>query len=277
MAEVNFTEKERQYVRECEIDKKGVLVTMPASPFPSFYRKGVISKRKDQFVVSHEFRGMFYLAGQKPAEPVELEADRPPAVDAAQDATATYGKLPKLEWPDKTPEDIAEFRAYLNQNLTLKATKCDDELRFIDPVKDAREFAWKLQGDGVDAEEASGIGKRKAWRGRLSRLCAGYFGCEARLEDRDVYFKGDEHFAAACKYAYVYLFKLGNRIAQRTYDDALAAEKPTRGVYNKVADDFLCEVEKRFDAWAVEWDEAHIIKDPVTGEAVGEISNEFEG
>ena len=44
MAEITFTERELGFINECAIDKKGVLVEMPANPFPSLYRKGVIAK-----------------------------------------------------------------------------------------------------------------------------------------------------------------------------------------------------------------------------------------
>ena len=64
MAEVTFTEKELGFINECAIDKKGVLVEMPANPFPSLYRKGVIAKKGDDLTVTKDFREMFCLDGQ---------------------------------------------------------------------------------------------------------------------------------------------------------------------------------------------------------------------
>ena len=42
MAEVKFTEKELGFINECTIDKQGNLTSMPANPFPSLYRKGIM-------------------------------------------------------------------------------------------------------------------------------------------------------------------------------------------------------------------------------------------
>lgn len=64
MVEVTFTEKELGFINECAIDKKGVLVEMPANPFPSLYRKGVITKKGDDLTVTKDFRDMFCLADQ---------------------------------------------------------------------------------------------------------------------------------------------------------------------------------------------------------------------
>ena len=114
-------------------------------------------------------------------------------------------------------------------------------------------------------------------RTHLGEMCARYFGVGHHLDSaRDTYFDGEGYMASACEFSYKYLFTLGNRIAQRHYDDLLVTGGETRGAYNKKADEFLEEVAKRFQKWSDEWAEAHTVVDPETGEAIGEITGEYD-
>lgn len=277
MAEVKFTEKELGFINECTIDKQGNLTNMPANPFPSLYRKGVIEKRKDRFVVAKEFRDMFYLEGQV----IDLTVpEAKPEAGADPEHVTVPAKAGWFAWPDELPADLAEFRVYLGNILTFGSTKCiDDEFTFIDCIEDVLEFTCKVvaeNGEEASTECGTAIGKRKSWRIRLGELCAQYFGVGHQVVDRDTYFDGEGYMASACEFSYKYLFKLGNRIAQRHYDDLLEAGGETRGSYNRKADEFLEEVAKRFQKWTDEWAEAHTITDPETGEAIGEITGEYD-
>ena len=279
MAEVKFTEKELGFINECTIDKQGNLTSMPANPFPSLYRKGVIEKRKDRFVVAKEFRDIFYLEGQVvdltiPEAKPEVEAT------ASPEHTTKPVNAGGFAWPDELPADLEEFRIYLGNILKVGSTKgVDDEFVFIDCIKDVFEFTHKTiakNGEEASTECGTAVGKRKAWRTFLGKRCAQYFGVGYQLVDRDTYFDGEGYMASACEFSYKYLFTLGNRIAQRHYDDLLAAGGETRGSYDQKAYEFLDEVKKRFQKWSDEWAEAHTVIDPETGEAIGEISEEYD-
>lgn len=279
MAEVKFTEKELGFINECTIDKQGNLTSMPANPFPSLYRKGVIEKRKDRFVVTKEFRDMFYLEGQV----IDLtvpEAKPEAETGASPEHTTVPVNAGGFVWPDELPADLVEFRIYLGNILKVGSTKgADDEFVFIDCIEDVLEFTRKTvakNGEEASTECGTAIGKRKSWRTLLGKLCAQYFGVTHRVVDRDTYFDGEGYMASACEFSYKYLFTLGNRIAQRYYDDLLEAGNETRGFYNQKAYEFLEEVEKRFQKWSDEWAEAHTITDPETCEAIGEISEEYD-
>lgn len=277
MAEVKFTEKELGFINGCTVDKQGNITSMPANPFPSLYRKGIIEKRKDRFVVAKEFRDMFYLEGQV----VDLTVpEAKPEAEVEASADPEHVKAGWFAWPDELPADLAEFRVYLGNILTFGSTKCiDDEFTFIDCIEDVLEFTRKVvakNGEEASSECGTAIGKRKSWRTRLGDMCARYFGVGHYIIDRDTYFNGEGYMASACEFSYKYLFKLGNRIAQRHYDDLLAAGGETRGSYNKKADEFLEEVAKRFQKWSDEWAEAHTVIDPETGEAIGEITEEYD-
>lgn len=277
MAEVKFTEKELGFINGCTIDKQGNLTSMPANPFPSLYRKGVIEKHKDRFVVTKEFRDMFYLEGQM----VDLTIpEAKPEADADTEHVTVPVKIGGFVWPDELPADLVEFRIYLGNILKVGSTKgVDDEFTFIDCIEDVLEFTRKVvakNGEEASTECGTAIGKRKAWRTCLGELCAQYFGVGYQVVDRDTYFDGEGYMASACEFSYKYLFTLGNRIAQRHYDDLLAAGGETRGFYNQKAYEFLEEVKKRFQKWTEEWADAHTITDPETGEAIGEISEEYD-
>ena len=282
MAEVKFTEKELGFINGCAIDKKGNLTRMPANPFPSLYRKGVIEKRKDRFVVTKEFRDMFYLEDQV----VDLTIpEAKPEAEIETDASPKHAAVPVnvggFAWPDELPADLVEFRIYLGNILKVGSTKgVEDEFVFIDCIEDVLEFTREVvakNGKEASSECGTAIGKRKSWRTRLGEICAQYFGVGHLLDGaRDTYFSGEGYMASACEFSYKYLFTLGNRIAQRHYDDLLAAGGETRGSYNKKADVFLEEVTKRFHKWSGEWAEAHTVVDPETGEAIGEITEEYD-
>lgn len=281
MAEVKFTEKELGFINECTIDKQGNLTSMPANPFPSLYRKGVIEKRKDRFVVAKEFRDMFYLEGQV----IDLTVpEAKPEAEVKAGADPEYVTTPVnvggFVWPDELPADLVEFRIYLGNILKVSSTKgADDEFVFIDCIEDVLEFTREVvakNGEEASTECGTAIGKRKSWRTRLGEMCAQYFGVEYRLVDRDTYFDGEGYMASACEFSYKYLFTLGNRIAQRHYDDLLAAGGETRGSYNKKADEFLEEVAKRFQKWTEDWQLAHVVIDPETGHVVGKITEEYD-
>lgn len=281
MAEVKFTEKELGFINECAIDKKGNLTSMPANPFPSLYRKGVIERRKDRFVVTKEFRDMFHLEDQaidltvpeaKPGAGVETGAS--PKRDTAPVDAGGFA------WPDELPADLAEFRIYLGNILKIGNTKgAEDEFMFIDCIEDVLEFTREVvakNGEEASSECGTAIGKRKSWRTRLGDMCARYFGVGHQVIDRDTYFDGEGYMASACEFSYKYLFTLGNRIAQRHYDDLLEAGCETRGSYNKKADEFLEEVAKRFQKWTEDWQLAHAVIDPETGHVVGEVTEEYD-
>ena len=281
MAEVKFTEKELGFIDECTIDKQGNLTSVPASPFPSLYRKGVIEKRKDRFVVAKEFRDMFCLEDRV----IDLTIpEAKPEAGVETDASPKHDTVPVnvggFAWPDELPADLAEFRVYLGNVLKVGSTKgVDDEFTLIDCIEDVLEFTRKTiakNGEEASTECGTAIGKRKSWRTRLGEMCAQYFGVGHHVVDRDTYFDGEGYTASACEFSYKYLFTLGNRIAQRYYDDLLEAGCETRGFYNRKAYEFLEEVAKRFRKWSDEWAEAHTVVDPETGEAIGEICEEYD-
>ena len=269
MAEVKFTEKELGFINECTIDKRGHITQMPANPFPSLYRKGVIKKAKDGHIVAKEFRDMFYLDSQvididltKPeGEEVEAEADKVKPEDVGDII------------PDKEiPGEYWEFRKFAASGLKDKRTKGTDELQFIAKAEEvysmAREARAANGSEGM-REERTVVGRRKKWRRPLAEVVADYFGVDYRYHHKshEIIFYGDLYMCGACELVFEYLFKIGNRRAQRAYDDALAAGEPTIGRYNDKAEEFLEACRERLKPF---------LKDIVVdGKVVGELTDEY--
>lgn len=261
MAEVTFTEKELKFINECTIDKKGALVEMPTNPFPSFYRKGVIAKKNDALVVAKDFRDMFYIDSQ--VVHVDLTKAEGESEDDAK--RFKYGKTGDVIIED-APVDYAAFRQAVAANLCDRRTKGVDEFQLIDKavqVYDAAREARAANGDEGTRSEHTTVGSRKHWRYDLADTVSAYFGVSTEVNKREIVFTGDLYMAGAGELVFEYLFKIGNRRAQRYYDERLFAGEPTVGVYAEKAAEFMAEVEKR-----LQHDGADI---EVDGEVVGEV------
>lgn len=261
MAEVTFTEKELGFINECTIDKKGVLVEMPANPFPSLYRKGVIAKKGDALTVTKDFRGMFCLEGQV------VHIDLTKAEDEPEDGDKKfkYGETGDVIIED-APVDYAGFRQAIAANLRDRRTKGIDEFQLIDKavqVYDAAREARATNGDEGTRSEHTTVGSRKHWRYDLADTVSAYFGVGMEVDKREIVFTGDLYMAGAAELVFEYLFKIGNRRAQRCYDERLFAGEPTVGVYAEKAAEFMAEVEKRLQHEGADIE--------VDGEVVGEV------
>lgn len=261
MAGVTFTEKELGFIDGCAIDKKGVLVEMPAYPFPSLYRKGVIAKKGDGFTVAKGFREMFCLAGQA----VHVDLTKAEGEPEGECRKFKYGETGDVIIED-APADYAGFRQAVAANLRDRRTKGVDEFQLIDKavqVYDAAREARAANGDEGARSEHTAAGSRKRWRYDLAGTVSAYFGVGVEVDRREVVFTGDLYMAGAAELTFEYLFKIGNRRAQRCYDERLFAGEPTVGVYNEKAAEFMAEVGKRLrhDGAVVE----------VDGEVVGEV------
>ena len=261
MAEVTFTEKELGFINDCTIDKQGNLTSMPANPFPSFYRKGIIKKREDRFVVSKEFRDMFYIDGQ--LVHVDLtKAEGEPEDDGKK---FKYGETGDVIIED-APVDYAGFRQAIAANLRDRRTKGIDEFQLIDKalqVYDAARKARAANGDEGTRSEHTTVGYRKHWRYALADAVSAFFGVSAAVDKHEIVFTGDLYMAGAAELVFEYLFKIGNRRAQRCYDEHLFAGESTVGVYAEKAAEFMAEVEKRLQHEGADIE--------VDGEVVGEV------
>lgn len=261
MAEVTFTEKELGFINECAIDKKGVLVEMPANPFPSLYRKGVITKKGDDLTVTKDFRDMFCLADQV------VHIDLTKTDGGPEDGTKKfkYGETGDVIIED-APADYAGFRQAIAANLRDRRTKGIDEFQLIDKavqVYDAAREARAANGDEGTRSEHTTIGSRWHWRYALADAVAAFFGVSMEVDKREIVFTGDLYMAGAAELTFEYLFKIGNRRAQRYCDELLFSGKSTVGVYAEKAAEFMAEVEKRLqhEGTSIE----------VDGEVVGEV------
>ena len=261
MAGVTFTEKELGFIDECAIDKKGVLVEMPANPFPSLYRKGVIAKKGDGLTVTKGFRDMFCLDSQ--AVHVDLtKAEGEPGGDGKK---FKYGETGDVIIEDE-PMDYAGFRQAVAANLRDRRTKGIDEFQLIDKavqVYDAAREARAANGDEGTRSEHTTAGSRKHWRYGLADTVSAFFGVGTEVDKREIVFTGDLYMAGAAELVFEYLFKIGNRRAQRCYDERLFAGEPTVGVYAEKAAEFMAEVEKRLHHEGADIE--------VDGEVVGEV------
>ena len=261
MADVTFTEKELGFINECAIDKKGMLVEMPANPFPSLYRKGVIAKKRDGLMVTKDFREMFCLDGQVVhVDPTKAEGE--PECDGKK---FKYGETGDVIIED-APVDYAGFRQAIAANLCDRRTKGVDELQLIDKAVqayDAAREARAANGDEGTRSERTTAGSRKHWRYGLADTVSAYFGVGMEVDRREIVFTGDLYMAGAAELVFEYLFKIGNRRAQRCYDERLFAGEPTVGVYAEKAAEFMAEVEKRLRHEGAEVE--------VDGEVVGEV------
>ena len=291
MAEVKFTEKELGFINECTIDKKGAIVEMPANPFPSLYRKGVIEKGKDgSLTVPKEFREMFYLDSQvvkvdltkepepesKPVpcpEPKKQQAkprkkaEKKPAKSIVK---FKYGETGDVLLPDGVPEEYAAFRRLAAAGLNDHRTKGIDEFVLIEKIAEVKEIAREARaenGSEGDREERTDKGSRKRWRYDLAEAVAAYFGIEFARDGREIVFRGDLYMTGAAELAFEYLYIIGNRRAQRFYDDCLADGKPTVGVYNEKAEEFMEAVRERLQPEPMEVE--------VDGEVAGEYTDEY--
>lgn len=261
MAEVTFTEKELGFINECAIDKKGVLVEMPANPFPSFYRKGVIAKKGDDLTVAKDFRGMFCLADRV----VHIDLTKAEGEPGGDGEKFKYGETGDVIIED-TPTDYAGFRQAVAANLNDRRTKGIDEFQLIDKavqVYGAAREARAANGDEGTRSERTTVGSRKHWRYDLADAVSAFFGVGMEVDKREIVFTGDLYMAGTAELVFEYLFKIGNRRAQRCYDERLFAGEPTVGVYAEKAAEFMAEVGKRLRHEGAE------VK--VDGEVVGEV------
>lgn len=261
MVEVTFTEKELGFINECAIDKKGVLVEMPANPFPSLYRKGVITKKGDDLTVTKDFRDMFCLADQV------VHIDLTKADGGPEDGTKKfkYGETGDVIIED-APADYAGFRQAIAANLRDRRTKGIDEFQLIDKavqVYDAAREARAANGDEGTRSEHTTIGSRWHWRYALADAVAAFFGVGMEVDKREIVFTGDLYMAGAAELTFEYLFKIGNRRAQRYCDELLFSGKSTVGVYAEKAAEFMAEVDKRLRHEGADVE--------VDGEVVGEV------
>lgn len=261
MAGVTFTEKELGFIDGCAIDKKGVLVEMPANPFPSLYRKGVIAGKGDRLTVTKGFRGMFCLDGQA----VHVDLTKAEGEPGGGGRRFKYGETGDVIIEDE-PADYAGFRQAVAANLRDRRTKGIDEFQLIDKavqVYDAAREARAANGDEGTRSEHTTAGSRKHWRYGLAGTVAAYFGVGMEVDRHEIVFTGDLYMAGAAELVFEYLFKIGNRRAQRCYDERLFAGGRTVGVYAEKAAEFMGEVERRLRHEGAEVE--------VDGEVVGEV------
>lgn len=261
MAELTFTEKELGFINECAIDKTGVLVEIPANPFPSLYRKGVIAKKGDALMVTKDFRDMFYLDGQV----VHIDLTKAEGEPEDGGKKFKYGETGDVIIED-APVDYAGFRQAIAANLRDRRTKDIDEFQLIDKalqVYDAAREARAANGDEGTRSEHTTVGSRKHWRYALADTVSAFFGVGVAVDKREIVFTGDLYMAGAAELVFEYLFKIGNRRAQRCYDERLFAGEPTVGVYAEKAAEFIAEVEKRLQHEGADIE--------VDGEVVGEV------
>lgn len=261
MTEVTFTEKELGFINECAIDKKGVLVDMPANPFPSLYRKGVIAKKGDDLTVTKDFREMFCLDGQV----VHIDLTKADGEPEDNDKKFKYGETGDVIIED-APVDYAGFRQAIAANLRDRRTKGIDEFQLIDKavqVYDAAREARAANGDEGTRSEHTTIGSRWHWRYALADAVAAFFGVGMDVDKREIVFTGDLYMAGAAELAFEYLFKIGNRRAQRYCDELMFSGNSTVGVYAEKAAEFMAEVKKRLQHEGADIE--------VDGEVVGEV------
>ena len=261
MAEVTFTEKELGFIDGCAIDRKGVLVGMPADPLPSLYRKGVIAKKGDDLIVTKDFRDMFCLDGQA----VHIDLTKAEGEPEDNGRRFKYGETGDVIIED-APADYAGFRQAVAANLRDRRTKGIDEFQLIDKavqVYDAAREARAANGDEGTRSEHTTVGSRWHWRYALADTVAAFFGVGMEVDGREIVFTGDLYMAGAAELTFEYLFKIGNRRAQRYYDELLFSGRSTVGVCAEKVAEFMAEVEKR-----LRHEDADV---KVDGEVVGEV------
>lgn len=261
MAGVTFTEKELGFIDGCAIDKKGVLVEMPANPFPSLYRKGVIAKKGGDLIVTKGFRDMFCLDGRV----VHIDLTKAEGEPEDTGRRFKYGETGDVIIED-APVDYAGFRQAVAANLRDRRTKGIDEFQLIDKavqVYDAAREARAANGDEGTRSEHTTVGGRWHWRYALADTVAAFFGVGMDVDRREIVFTGDLYMAGAAELAFEYLFKIGNRRALRCCDELMFSGKSTVGVYAEKAAEFMAEVERRLRHEGTEVE--------VDGEVVGEV------
>lgn len=261
MAGVEFTERELGFIDGCAIDTKGVLVETPADPLPSLYRKGVISKRGGRVTVAKGFRGMFYLDG----DAVHVAPARAEGEARGSGRRFRYGETGDVIIGDR-PKNYAAFRQAVAANLRDRRTKGIDEFQLIDKavqVYAAAREARAANGDEGTRSEHTTAGSRRPWRYGLADTVAAYFGVDMEVDGHEIVFTGDLYMAGTAELAFEYLFKIGNRLAQRCCDERRSAGEPTAGVYAGKVAEFMAEVERRLRHEGADIE--------VDGEVVGEV------
>lgn len=261
MAEVTFTERELGFIDGCAIDKKGVLVEMPADPLPSLYRKGVIAKKGDGLAVTKGFREMFCLADRV----VHIDLTRAEGEPGGGGRRFKYGETGDMIIED-APVDYAGFRQAIAANLRDRRTKGIDEFQLIDKavqVYDAAREARAANGDEGTRSEHTTVGSRWHWRYALADTVAAFFGVGMDVDRREIVFTGDLYMAGSAELVFEYLFKIGNRRAQRCCDELMFSGESTVGVYAEKAAEFMAEVERRLRHEGADIE--------VDGEVVGEV------
>lgn len=261
MAGVTFTERELGFIDGCSIDKKGVLVEMPADPLPSLYRKGVIARKGDALAVAKGFRDMFCLDGRV----VHIDLTKAEGEPGDGGKKFRYGETGDVIIED-APADYAGFRQAIAANLSDRRTKGIDEFQLIDKalqVYDAAREARAANGDEGTRSEHTTIGGRWHWRYALAEAVAAFFGVDMDVDRREIVFTGDLYMAGAAELTFEYLFKIGNRRALRRCDELMLSGKSTVGVHAEKVAEFMAEVGRRLrhEGASIE----------VDGEVVGEV------
>lgn len=253
MADVNITETELDYIGKCAMGNYGVLVEKPSAPFPSLYRKGILRSKGGCVIVGEKFRDMFRLDDTvtTPALEVKSAYEEKRNVSRREErakplVTAKAYTPDHYAAPEGMPDDYQDFVNALCAATTTPCTRCLDELSLVSMAGDVKAVLdrWDVTDEHHDVRQHSGACRRRAWRFRLAGMVADYFGVDAGRDGSAAIFTGEAHSATAARVAYECLLKVGNRRAQRAYDAVLVAGKPTVGVYEAAANEFIAAAEK---------------------------------
>lgn len=258
MADINLTEKELGFINDCVMGKRGVLKETPGAPFPSLYRKGIIEKKDGGLVVAKQFRDLFYTEEQIveiTPEAVVLESDTEPKPVQHHKKPIIAVFNPGLTKANEPFEGYMDLMKDLCDGLDEKVTKGTDEFALIEKVKGIHfkaKRALEAEGEAPVIDQVSTDVKRPMWIKKLAPVVAAYFGVETARgteEDRKcAVFTGEGHMCAAARAAFDYMYKIGNRRAQRRYDQLLFAETKgdTKGAYDSSANEYVAKAYEVF-------------------------------
>lgn len=121
-----------------------------------------------------------------------------------------------------------DSRAYENEAIAAAAMAQKLMAKYNIEVVDIKD-----ENDTEIVELTVDAGKGDKWKYRLATIIATNFCCKvATAHNQYIIFYGYKQHAEVAKTVYEFLFKLGNRFADRVYADYYKSGKPTKGVKN---------------------------------------------
>lgn len=210
MAGLMFSKKEIDWINKCKMTATGRLVEYPKSNVDTLFLKGILRQDRDHIYVTAEFRDMFYT-----------DED---FVDEGRSA-AFIDEMSELCKVDRRSTG----------EIDIACEKLDAFLALLEKYSDRTK--------GQKHAESTTVGSHRSWRVDLANFLCDVTGCKCEIvitwNSKSIVFRGEGDLPQALRMFYECLFKLGNRLAYRTYHDRFEEEGSAPNAYGDAIMDFM--------------------------------------